>query len=251
LNGVLILVLRGEPLWLIGIFLLVPLLLATARAAFYRHAWLIGEAVSAEGLGALAAGAICGLTLATVAYQSDLADRSWWGVVLAADAPDSLRFTVGLAAILLLVAAFRLLRPARPPTLAYTEAARERLLALGAMAPGLTAADGAFFGEAGRAGFAFLRRDGVWLALGDPVGEAQDRVSAIWRFRDLCEAAQVDPAFWRVGPELLRIYGDIGLTALPLAPDGETPRYLVCRAERDLEGLRPLLPRGGEGFEGS
>ena len=62
-----------------------PLLLMTARAAFYRRAQLIGEAISADGLGALAAGAICGLTLATVAYQSDLADRSWWGVVLAAD----------------------------------------------------------------------------------------------------------------------------------------------------------------------
>jgi phosphatidylglycerol lysyltransferase len=249
LNGALILVLRGEPLWLIGAFLLVPLLLATAHTAFYRRARLIGEAVSAEGLGALSAGAICGLTLATVAYQSDLADRSWWGVVLAADAPESLRFTVGLAAVLLLVASFRLLLPARPPSLAYTEAAREKLLGLGAMAPGLTAADGAVFGEAGRAGFAFLRRDGVWLALGDPVGEARDQVSAIWRFRDLCDAAQVDAAFWRVGPELLRIYSDIGLTALPLEPDGATQRFLVCRAERDLESLRPLLPRGGEGLE--
>jgi phosphatidylglycerol lysyltransferase len=249
LNGVLILVLRGEPLWLIAAFLLVPLLLMTARAAFYRRAQLIGEAISADGLGALAAGAICGLTLATVAYQSDLADRSWWGVVLAADAPESLRFTVGLAAVLLLVAAFRLLLPARPPSMAYTEAARERLLALGGMAPGLMAADGAVFGEAGRAGFAFLRRDGVWLALGDPVGEPRDRVSAIWRFRDLCEAAQVDPAFWRVGPELLRIYSDIGLTALALEPDGTAPRYLVCRAERDLDNLRALLPHGGAGGE--
>jgi phosphatidylglycerol lysyltransferase len=235
-------------LWLIAAFLLVPLLLATARGAFYRHARLIGEAVSADGVGALAGGAICGLTLATVAYQSNLADRSWWGMVLAADAPDSLRFTVALAGVLLLVAAFRLLLPARPPVLAYTEPVQEKLLALGAMAPALSAADGAVFGEAGRAGFAFLKRDGVWLALGDPAGEARDRVSAIWRFRDLCEAAQVVPAFWRVGPELLRIYSDIGLTALPLDPDGAAPRYLVCRAERDLESLRPLLPRGGEGF---
>jgi phosphatidylglycerol lysyltransferase len=141
------------------------------------------------------------------------------------------------------------LLPARPPVLAYAEPVREKLLALGAMAPALSAADGAVFGEAGRAGFAFLKREGVWLALGDPAGEARDRVSAIWRFRDLCEAAQVDPAFWRVGPELLRIYSDIGLTALPLDPDGAAPRYLVCRAERDLESLRPLLPHGGEGAE--
>jgi phosphatidylglycerol lysyltransferase len=95
-----------------------------------------------------------------------------------------------LAAVLLLVAAFRLLLPARPPMLPYAEPVREKLLALGAMAPALSAADGAVFGEAGRAGFAFLKREGVWLALGDPAGEARDRVSAIWRFRDLCEAVQ-------------------------------------------------------------
>ena len=59
LNGALILVLRGEPLWLIAAFLLVPLLLTTARGAFYRNARLIGEAVSADGVGALA-GALAG-----------------------------------------------------------------------------------------------------------------------------------------------------------------------------------------------
>ncbi len=98
-------------------------------------------------------------------------------------------------------------------------------------------------GEAGTAGMAFLRREGVWLALGDPAGDRRDRISAVWRFRDMCERAGVDPAFWRVGPGLLRIYADIGLTAVPVgrAADG-TPLYLALRAERDLDRLRELLP---------
>jgi phosphatidylglycerol lysyltransferase len=145
---------------------------------------------------------------------------------------------VGVAGVLLLVAAVRLLRPARPPALPYDEAARQRLLALGALAPALGAADGAVFGEAGRAGFAFVKREGIWLALGDPAGEERDRISAIWRFRDICERARVDPAFWRVGEGLLRVYADIGLTAFPLEGGG----WLACRAERDLEALLPLLP---------
>ena len=52
---------------------------------------------------------------------------------------------------------------------------------------------------------------------------------------------------------MLKIYEDLGLTAIPLGPDGlplpespdETPpsnQYLVCVAERDLEILLPLLP---------
>jgi phosphatidylglycerol lysyltransferase len=109
------------------------------------------------------------------------------------------------------------------------------------------------FGEAGRAGFAFLRRDGLWLALGDPVGEERDRISAIWRFRDMCERAGVEPAFWRVTPALLRVYGDIGLTAFALGPPpaGEPQRYLACRAEKDLEKLMALLPAQEGGSAGA
>jgi phosphatidylglycerol lysyltransferase len=164
---------------------------------------------------------------------------SWWGVALSGNTPHTLRFAVGVAGVLLLVGAVRLLRPARSPALPYDAATRARLLALGAMAPPVGGADGAVFGEGGRAGFAFVKRNGVWLALGDPEGEERDRASAVWRFRDICESARVEPAFWRVGPGLLRVYADIGLTPFPL----EEGRWLVCRAERDLETLMPLLPR--------
>ncbi|MBR0679694.1 lysylphosphatidylglycerol synthetase family protein [Roseomonas eburnea] len=246
LNGAAITWLRGEPWWLIGLFLLQAALFTAFRPAFYRRARLLAEPLSGEALGAIAAGAICGLTLAMVAYSGRYAEMSWWGVVLSAEAPPSLRFAVGLAAVLLLVAAARLLRPARPPVLPYDAEVRERLRALGAMAPLACGADGAVFGEAGRAGFAFVRREGIWLALGDPAGEERDRVSAIWRFRDICDQARVRPAFWRVGPGLLRVYADIGLTPFALAAEGKAQRYLVCRAERDLEALLPLLPEADD-----
>jgi len=59
----------------------------------------------------------------------------------------------------------------------------------------------------------------------------------------MCERAGVDPAFWRVGPQYLRIYADIGLQALPLRErETDAPCYLALRAERDFESLRPLLP---------
>ena len=243
LNGAAILWLRGEAWWLWGAFLLVFALLAATRGAFYREARLLSETVTAETTLALGAGAACAITLALVAYDGAVADASWWQVVLSAAAPDSLRFTVGLSAFLLLVALLRLLRPARNPAQPYTPEVRERLGRLGAMVP--PAADGAVFGDAGVAGFAFLKRDGVWLALGDPGGEARDQISAIWRFRDLCEAARVDPAFWCVGPDLQRVYADVGLTTFPLAGDPDGPqRFIACRAEHDIDNLRLLLPEG-------
>ncbi|WP_240789975.1 phosphatidylglycerol lysyltransferase domain-containing protein [Roseomonas sp. HF4] len=241
-NGALITWLRGEPWWLTALFVLQAALLATVRPAFYRRARLSAEPLSAEAVGLMGAGAICALMLAGVAYQGVYADLSWWGLVLAGEVPGLLRFAVGLAGVLLLAAAVRLLRPALPPVLPYAPALRDRLAAFGAIAPAEGGADGAVLGEGGRAGFAFVKRDGIWLALGDPAGEERDRVSAIWRFRDICERARVDPAFWSVGPSLLRVYADIGLTAFPLADANGQPRYLACRAERDLEALLPLLP---------
>jgi phosphatidylglycerol lysyltransferase len=244
LNGALVAWIRGEPWWLIGLFVVVAGLLATVRPAFYRRARLTAEPLTREAAGVLVAAAICGLALAMVAYQGTYAGLSWWGLVLSAEAPPTLRFAVGVAGVLLLVAAARLLRPAPSPVLAYDAGVRARLAALGATAPAV--ADGAVFGDAGRAGFAFVRRDGIWLALGDPAGEERDRVSAVWRFRDICARAGVDPAFWRVGPDLLRVYADIGLTAFPIGT-GEGGRFLACRAERDLDALLPLLPGGEDG----
>lgn len=243
INGALVVWLRGEPWWLTGGFVLLAVLLTTVRPAFYRRAWLTTEPLSAETAAALAALALSALTLARIAYAGPYGGMSWWGVVLSDEAPRTLRFAVGLAGILLLGAAVGLLRPARSGAVPYDEDARQRLIAFGAVAPAVGAADGAVFGQAGRAGVAFVKRDGVWLALGDPAGEHKDRISAIWRFRDVCDRAHVDPAFWRTGSELLRVYADIGLTPFPLEGALTGGVNLLCRPERDIDALLPLLPK--------
>ncbi|WP_270936282.1 lysylphosphatidylglycerol synthase domain-containing protein [Falsiroseomonas oryzae] len=242
LNGVLICLLRQEHWAVTGGFALVAVLLAAMRSGFYRDARLMREPLAGGTLVPMAVVGFCAILLATVSYGGRVAEESWLEVVVSPMAPDSLRFTVGLAAVFLLVGMVRLLRPVKLRPEPWTEEARARLRALGGAAP--AQADGAVFGEAGRAGFAFVKRDGIWMALGDPEGEERDRISAIWRFRDICERAEVDAAFWRVSPALLRVYGDIGLTAFPLdpPPPGEPQRYLACRAEKDLEKLLALLP---------
>jgi phosphatidylglycerol lysyltransferase len=242
LNGALICWMRAEPWWLWGLFLLVAGLLAAMRGAFYRDARLTREPLDPGTAVALTSVGGCAILLALVAYRSPVASESWFEVVLSAETSHALRFAVGVAALALLVGMARLLRPARVAALPWSAETRLRLAAFGATPP--AKADGVVLGEAGRAGLAFMRRDGVWMALGDPMGEPRDCVSAIWRFRDICDRAGVEAAFWQVGPALLRVYADIGLTAFPLgAPArGEPQRYLACRAERDLEKLMALLP---------
>ena len=54
-------------------------------------------------------------------------------------------------------------------------------------------ADGLVLGEQGRAAIPFRRMGGVMLGLGDPTGAPSDRVSAIWRLRDLAVQEGLDP----------------------------------------------------------
>ncbi len=222
------------------------------RRAFYRDTRLVAEPFTAGWVAAVVALAVCTVSLALFTHlRRDWMAETWWHFVLAGEAPWSLRATILLGVVLLLVALVRLLRPARIAWVDLSPTTQARWQAL-AGAPLPEQAEALVFGEDGRAAIPFLRLPGIWLALGDPAGEATDRVSAIWRFRDLCDQEGVDAAFWRVGPELLSVYADLGLTAFPITDEGEVApespgdapparAYLVCKAERDLVRLLPVV----------
>jgi glycosyltransferase 2 family protein len=245
---------QGERLWIAAVLVVIAMLVAPLRSCFYRHANLLSGPLRPSSAISLFALVICLLALAGTRPRVHLlANNAWWQVVMSREVPNSLRLTVALAVALALIAIWRLVRPGRVRWLPWDAIARQRLALLGGTIPPAKA-DGMVMGEAERAGIPFRRMGGVLLGLGDPMGAEGDRVSAIWRLRDLAQQEGLDPAFWRAGPGLLKVYGDLGLTALPLGADGlplpespdETPdahQYLVCVAERDLARLLPLLPQ--------
>jgi len=240
----------GAPGWIAGVLLVSAFLLAPFRSLFYRPARLTSgklEASAAAPLLALVLG-----VLGLVGFRrhiAGLAANAWWEIVLGPNVPLGLRVSVALTVVPALIAVWALLRPGRTAWQTWDEPARQRFAGLGAIPP--TQADGLVWGESGRAAIPFLRRGRVLLGLGDPAGAAGDRISVVWRLRDLAEQEGRDPAVWRAGPELLKIYADLGLTGVPLGPNGlpQTAErvppaglYLVCVAERDLAALLPLLP---------
>ena len=245
---------QSEPIWIPAVLVLAGVLIAPFRSAFYRHARLLSGPMEGAVAGPLLT--LAGCILALAAFERHvrwLSDNSWWEVVLSPAVPNSLRASVAFTVVLALLALWRLLRPTRVSYLPWGEEARLRYGALGVPPP--AAADGIVWGEADRAGIAFRRTGRVMLGLGDPVGAESDRVSAIWRLRDLARQEGLDPAIWRAGRGYLDVYADLGLAALPLGADGmplgdgadcsgmRAIQYLVCKAERDLSILLPLLPK--------
>ncbi len=244
---------QGDQLWISAVLTLCAVVVAPFRDAFYRAARVLTSTLQADVLAPLIALAVCVGALAAFEPQvRRLADNSWWEIVLSRDLPNSLRLVMALAVALALVALWRLLRPGRVKWLPWAGEGRLRYAALGADPP--AQADGIVLGEAGRSGIPFRRMGGVLLGLGDPAGSPSDSVSAIWRLRDLAVQEGLDPAVWRAGPSLLKVYGGLGLTALPLDPDGQLRtesrddaddetalEYLCCVAERDLVTLAPQL----------
>jgi phosphatidylglycerol lysyltransferase len=244
---------QGERLWIAGVLVLTTLLIAPLRTSFYRRARLLAGPLEPSTALYLLALVVCLLALTGLRqHVRTLPNNAWWSVVLSPDLPNSLRVSVALAVVLALLAIWRLVRPGRVTFHPWNAEARLRMARFGPLPP--TGADGVVWGEAERAGIAFRRCGRVLLGLGDPAGATTDQVSAIWRLRDLAQQEGLDPAIWRAGRALLKVYGDIGLTAVPLGADGlplpeggtETlvaERYLVCMAERDLSALLLLLPR--------
>lgn len=247
-----------DRLWVSGILVLTTLLLAPFRTCFYRHAHLMSGPLQPGSAVTLAVLGLCLFSLAiTRPHTHLLQNNAFWAVVISRELPNTVRLTVAIAVLLGLVAIWLLLRPGRVRYLPWDSSARQLLLGLGAGVD--QAADGVVLGESARAAIPFRRCGRVLLGLGDPVGDEIDRVSAIWRLRDLAQQEGLDAAVWHAGPELLKVYGDLGLTALPLGPDGlplpesdgdrpNAEQYLVCKAERDLNLLLPVLPTLAKGL---
>ena len=244
---------QGERFWIPGALIVTAVLIAPFRSAFYRPARLFSGQMDATTAIALVGIAVCVVALAMFEpHVRWLENDSWWQVVLSHDVPNSLRTSVALTVVIGLVAIGRLLRPGHVTTSPWTRDTRERYAALGALPP--VQADGVVWGEAERAAIAYRHVGGVLLALGDPVGALSDQSSAIWSLRDLAEEEGLSPAVWGAGFRLLKIYANLGLTALPLGPDGlpseeqmdahvHGMRFLVCKVERDLKSLLPVLSK--------
>jgi phosphatidylglycerol lysyltransferase len=213
--------------------------LVASRRHFYRKASLVNESFGpgwlfAIGLVLLSMTWLGFFSYKHVEYSNDL----WWQFSLRrGDAPRFLRASIGVFGILMLVAIRRLLRPAapdqNPPAIEEIDRAHaivnsdpnsQSNLALLGDKPLL-------FSESGQAFIMYGVEGRSWIAMGDPVGDEEEKSELIWKFRELCDQHAGWTVFYEVQKENLHLYLDLGLTLLKI---GEEAR--VDLQDFSLEG---------------
>ncbi len=221
--------------------------LVASRRSFYRPTSLTAETFDTEWIVAVCVVVGGSIWLGFfaykhVAYSSEL----WWRFALHADAPRFLRATVGAVGALLIFAAMRLMRPARPEPAAPTPAALDRAEAAIERQPYTHA----FLALLGDKRLLFGDRDAFlmyavsgrsWVAMGDPVGDDELRADLAWRFRGLAHEHGGWPVFYQVQAQNLPLYIDLGLTLSKLGEEARVrlPDFTLEGGAR--KGLRYTL----------
>lgn len=239
--------LRGSPMSVPGLLLLVCMLIAPFRSSYYRHARIMSEPLSSHTIVSLVL-LISSIVVLVLAGPHDSAGGSWWEIMLFATRPGIAQWTLGLAVMLGLVMIVRLVRPGRIHVLPWDGATRARYGALDHALEGIGQVTpppaGLIPGARRQAMLPFVRLGPYLIGLGDPAGSMDDCISAIWWLRDLAVQEGCQPVFWRTGMCLLPVYNELGLVPWPLTEEGDLSHpCFLCAAADDLNMVRALMRR--------
>jgi phosphatidylglycerol lysyltransferase len=236
----------------------VLLALAPCRRAFYRRSRLLAQRFSGAWLIAILAVLAGSTWLGMFSYRHvDYAHELWWQFVLEGDAPRFLRATAGVMIGIVVLGGLQLIRFAAPKGFVARAdpQARERaaaVLAASTDAPASGAlallGDKQFlFSDSRRSFIMFGIQGRSWIAMGDAVGPADERLELLWRFREHCDQWGGRTVFYEIGAAAMPDLVELGLTFYKLGEQAFVPlsgfnldgaarsglRQSVRRAERD------------------
>jgi phosphatidylglycerol lysyltransferase len=243
-SGVVVSMIKGLDYEEAGIVASILAILLSCRREFYRRARIADLRISFGWLLAIVAvlGGIVWLTLFTTKHV-EFSSELWWQFTFSEDAPRSLRATFLLVIIVVGFGLSQLLGPAsaRPhlPTDEELDLAR-RLLGRAEQPEAnlvLLRDKALLFNDARTAFIMYAVRGRTIVALGDPVGPAEEAPELIWRFREMCDRLGSRPAFYQVSADTLPYYLDVGLSPIKV---GEEARVMLADFSLDQPGRKDL-----------
>ncbi|MEJ2701393.1 MAG: bifunctional lysylphosphatidylglycerol flippase/synthetase MprF [Sedimentisphaerales bacterium] len=197
---------------------------------FYRRASAMSERLTFTWITLIAAVLISAVWLVLFSYKHvEYSNQLWWRFAVDAQAPRSMRATMGAAIGVLLYSAARLLFPktiepsaTEPEILRIVEGIVSRSRKVYANLALL--GDKSFLTNRNRTCFIMYGIEGrSWVAMGDPVGPKEEWQSLLWTYRELCDLHDGWPVFYQVESDNLGLYLDLGMTFLKLGEEGRVP----------------------------
>ncbi len=219
--------------------------LLPCRRYFYRKASLFSEPLTTGWLILIILVLSGSFWLGMFAYKHVEYSRDlWWRFTLAGDAPRFLRATVGAIGLALFFSMARLLRATQPKKVlpgledldqarAVIEQSRKTYANLA-----LLGDKELMFSESGNAFIMYGIEGRSWVAMGDPIGSAEECPELVWRFWEMCDLNSGWTVFYEVKPENLPLYLDLGLTLLKLGEEAAVPLATFSLDGAEHKGLR-------------
>jgi phosphatidylglycerol lysyltransferase len=219
-----------------------------AKRHFYRKTSLLAEPWTAGWIAAV--GTVIAGTLwlgffsySNINYRTEL----WWRFALRGDAPRFLRASVGIVAVTFVFAARRLMRaaPGRPRLPTVDELARAESIARASDDTtaylSLLGDKALLFSDSGRAFLMYAESGRTWVALGDPVGPAEEHAELAWRFRELAHRHDARTAFYLVRRQNLGLYVELGLSLLKVGEEAHVDLGRFSLDGKDRKKMRNLV----------
>ncbi len=232
------------------------LIILPLRPAFPRKSRLMRMEITPGWLFSAFAAVIGAAALGLWSFRhADYSDTLWWKVMADADASRSLRASAGAAILLMAVGLWRMVAtPATPPIVGDHDPEFERVRAILARAEmaepqanlALLGDKRFFFSGSGESFLMFSVRGRSWIALGPPVGRADERMELYWRFRELADAHAARPAFYALGPEDLPDVVELGFSIQKIGESATVALDSFSITGRRREGLRRNWRKAGE-----
>ncbi|GAC1515562.1 MAG: hypothetical protein NVS1B4_06540 [Gemmatimonadaceae bacterium] len=204
--------------------------LLPCRRYFYRRASFFEERFSPQWLLAIATVVTTSVILGLFSYgRAAGAGDLFWEFAFQDQAPRFVRATIGVVAVLLLIALGRLVRPARAervePTADDLGCARAAAVQSPRASAHLVAlGDKQILFNAERTGFIMYGIAGrSWVSMGDPVASAEDAPALTAAFLALCDSHGGWPVFYQAGREQMYLYLDHGLSVVKIGEEARVP----------------------------
>lgn len=228
--GILASIFKGLDYEEAAILSVILLAILPCRHHFYRKTSLMHLDFTPDWIGAILIVFAGSVWLGLFSHRHvEYSNQLWWHFAFSASAPRFLRAEVGAVGLVVLVAALRLLRPARPDfkllkhadisEIAPLVAGSKRTYANLALLP-----DKYYLVNDRRSAFIMYAVAGrSWIAMGDPVGNFNDMAELAWDFRGLADRYGGFPVFYEVDLQNLSIYLDMGLALFKLGEEARVP----------------------------